>query len=60
MDFGPVRRWKEGDILYAENDLATMAYVETNDISKVGTGGFHGPKEIWVEYIGPRTAALWQ
>jgi len=57
---GPVRRWKTGDILHAENDILRMAYVVTRDPEKVGTLGWHGPDQICVEYISPQSGSLWE
>lgn len=48
---GPVRRWQEGDIRYAENDWIRLAWVETDDPAMVGKFGFHGPDQIGVEYM---------
>ena len=56
--YGPPRKWKEGDILYAENEVVRMAYVVTDDLTKLGQMGWH--KDICVEYISPETGALWQ
>lgn len=39
--FGPVRRWKEGDILFAENDWISGAFVVTDDREKIGQLGLH-------------------
>jgi hypothetical protein len=60
FDFGEVRRWKEGDVLWAENDFIRMAYAVTDDTDLVGSIGLHGPDQLCVEYISPTTAALWQ
>lgn len=57
--FGPTRRWRDGDILHAENDFISGAYVVTDDKSKVGELGFHGPRELCVEYISPEAAKVW-
>ena len=51
LDMGPVHRWQEGDIMYAENDFILLTWVYTDDPSKVGTFGWHGPNQIYVEYI---------
>lgn len=59
FDLGPVERWKDGDVLFAENDAVTMAYAVTADPQKVGSSGWHGSKEIRVEYITPEAGALW-
>ena len=48
---GPVNRWQEDDILHVENDFVSLAYVYTDDPAKVGTCGWHGRRQIWVEYI---------
>jgi hypothetical protein len=48
---GPVRRWREGDSYYAENDVVRIAWVYTDDPAKVGTFGWHGPQQIGVEYV---------
>lgn len=60
VDCGPVKRWQEGNILWASNDFITMAYVEADDPRKVGHLGWEGPDEICVQYIGPKEAALWR
>jgi hypothetical protein len=62
-DFGPVRRWREGDVLFAENDWISAAYVATDDPEKL-TGwrmGWHpyDGTEICVEYITPEQAKAW-
>lgn len=57
--FGPVRRWREGDILYAENDWLRMAFVATDDESKWGKPDWYGPKQIGIEYIPIETAKRW-
>lgn len=49
---GPVRRWLDGDILYAENDFIRLAWACTGDPAKIGRFGWHGPKQIGVEYVG--------
>lgn len=46
-----VRQWQVDDIIYVENDICVMAYVVTDDPVKIGTGGWHGPRQIWVEYV---------
>jgi hypothetical protein len=33
--FGRIRRWKEGDILFAENNWVSGAYVVTTDPEKL-------------------------
>ena len=58
--FGEVRRWKEGDILWAENDIIRMCYVVAENDSMVGHEGWHGPQQIWVEYISPDMAKAWE
>jgi hypothetical protein len=57
--FGSVRRWKEGDILWASNDWIGGAYVVTDDPREVGHMAWHGPKEICVEYITAEQGKLW-
>lgn len=57
--FGETRRWKDGDILHAENVFISGAYVVTDDKSKVGSLGFHGPRELCVEYISAEAAKVW-
>ena len=47
----PTRRWKEGEIYYADNGIVRLAYVI--DADRAGTEGWHGPKKIWVEYRAP-------
>lgn len=59
FDLGPVKRWKDGDILHAENDFISGAFVVTDDQSKIGELCFHGPRELCVEYINAKTAKLW-
>lgn len=63
FDLGPVRRWKEGDILYAENDFVRMAYVVTDDHEKLSGWrlGLHpyGDTEICVGYITHDQAKAW-
>lgn len=56
---GLVRRWKDGGILYAQNDFVRLAYVVTDDLGKIGKLGY-GPKETIVEYISPKVASLWE
>ena len=53
----PPRKWREGDILYAENDWVRMAFVVTDDLTKLGQMGWHN--DICVEYISADTAKLW-
>ena len=57
-DFGPTRRWLEGDILYTKNDFVQLAWARTDDPAKVGKLGYHGPQQVIVEYIDPDTWAL--
>lgn len=60
--FGPVRRWREGNILLAANDFATMAYCITDDPRMVGRQGWHKPGDdgVMVEWITAEQAApLW-
>ncbi len=57
MNFGPIRRWQDGDVHYAENDFIRLAFVYTDDITQLGTGGWHGPDKIWVEYVARPSAA---
>jgi hypothetical protein len=61
FDFGPVRRWKEGDILFAANDLLTMAYVATDDPEKLSgwATGLHCPDQMCVSYISHEQARAW-
>lgn len=58
--FGRVRRWKEGDRLFAENDWFRGAYVVTDNRSKVGSMGLHGPDQICVEFISAEKGKLWE
>lgn len=51
IDCGPVRRWIEGGILYAENDFVRVCWGPTDDPAQVGKLGFYGPKEICVEFV---------
>jgi hypothetical protein len=53
--FGPVREWREDDIIYRANDFISGAFVETPDPEKIGTLGWHGPKQVCVEYVKPGT-----
>lgn len=57
--FGPIRRWKEGDILWLENELAIIAYAVTDDPEKIGSLGLHGPDEMCVQYISIEQAKPW-
>lgn len=52
-----VRRWRDGDVLWAENGFVTMAYVVTDKLRDVGTLGVHG--DLFVEYISAQQAKLW-
>lgn len=58
---GETRRWKDGEILWAENDIMTAAYVATDDEHMIGTVGWHhhGVTEIWVEYVSRDHAHSW-
>jgi hypothetical protein len=58
--FGPVHRWKDGDILRASNDWVSMAYVVADDPRKIGHMGWHGPDEVCVEYITQEQGRLWE
>lgn len=53
-----VRRWKNGEIFYAENDFIRMAYTVTTDQTKLGTIGIQD--DIFVEYINEQQAKLWE
>lgn len=55
---GPIKRWRDGERLYVENDLVTMVYVATEDRSKHGLG-LHGEDKMCVIYISPTAAAPW-
>lgn len=61
---GVTRRWREGDILFAENDWISGAFVVTDDPEKMrGLGlGWHPYKDtqICVEYITAEQAKAWQ
>ncbi len=57
---GGVRRWKDGDILYAENDWLLMAYVVTDDVSKLDALKIHGPDEVFVQLISADQAEPWR
>ena len=57
--FGNVRRWRDGERLWAENDWVTMVYVVTDDTELVGSVGLHGEDQMCVEFISPQTAELW-
>lgn len=59
FDLGPVRLWKEGDILFADNDILLMAYAVADDQHPAGTEGWRGPEQIWVGYITPEKAKAW-
>jgi hypothetical protein len=57
-----VRRWKEGDVLFAETYFARMAFVETDDPDKIGTVGWHRAgrdDQVHVEYIDAKAAEPW-
>jgi len=51
---GPVREWWEGDIFHRSNDFFSLSLVFTDDPAKDGTNGFHGPREVCVEYMYDR------
>jgi hypothetical protein len=55
IDLGPVRRWRTGGILWAENDLLVGAFVI--DPSRVGEMTWYD--DIMVEFITPKTGRLW-
>lgn len=65
LGLGAVRRWKTGDILWAENELLRMAYVVTDNPTLVGTFAWHPHKDgvannaVGVEYISRETGAAW-
>ena len=50
---------RDPNVLLAENNFVILAYVKTDDLKKIGTDGWFGPQEIWVEYIGAKRAAQW-
>lgn len=59
---GPVRRWREGNILFAENDFIRGAYMVIDDQAKfegLFGMGFEGPRQICVEYITAEVGKLW-
>lgn len=58
--FGKVRRWKDGDRLWAENDWVRGVYVVTAEPDKVGSIGLHGPDQMCVEFISEDKALLWK
>lgn len=53
-----VKRWKEGDIYFAENTFLKMAYAVTHDKAKVGTIGIKD--DIFVELISEHQGRLWE
>lgn len=55
--FGPVKRWKEGDIYFAENSFLRMAYAVTHDRAKLGTVGI--VNDIFVELISADQGRRW-
>jgi hypothetical protein len=61
--FLPVKRWKEDDILHAENDFCHMAYVVDDEKAKSlkTRMGWHPYRdtEMWVEYITTEQGKLW-
>lgn len=59
---GPVRRWKEGKILYAENDIMRAAFVVSQSKHMIGCVGWYGnpgEPQVWVEFISSKDAAAW-
>lgn len=36
LDVGPTRYWKDGDVIYAENDFIRVAYVASDHPSDIG------------------------
>jgi hypothetical protein len=60
-ELGPVRRWREGDILMAANDWISTACVVTTDPKKIGTHGLHPFRntQMFVEFVAPHQAAAW-
>jgi hypothetical protein len=58
----PTRRWKDGDVLWAENDFCRIAYVPTDDPAKLAGWrmGLHGPEKLCVSYITLDQAKLWE
>lgn len=61
MNLGPVRRWKEGNVLFAENDFIKMAYAVTKVPEKIGTLGWYGKGQnaICVEFISESVSHAW-
>jgi hypothetical protein len=59
--FGPVKRWKVGNVLYAQNDFCKLAYVITDDPLKVGTLGRSDETEnaVIVQFISAEQGKLW-
>lgn len=55
--FGPTRRWKDGDILYAENGFVRIACVVATHPSMVGSMGWE--QGVMVDYVSPEVAKLW-
>ena len=53
---GKTKHWTKDGIIYAENDIARVAYAGTTDRKKIGTLGWHGPDQICVEYIDAKMA----
>jgi hypothetical protein len=58
---GPVRFWREGDVLFAANDYISGAYVATNYRTKIGKHGWHPFRDtqIYVQFISPEIAEAW-
>lgn len=55
MILGPIRCRQEGDIHHVENEFIQMAFVYTDDHRVAGTARWHGPEQVWVEYIKSST-----
>lgn len=57
MHGGNIKRWKDGDLLWAENDWVKMAYAVSGDPAKIGNIGIVG--DTYVEFITEKQARLW-
>lgn len=59
----PTRRWREGDILFAENDWVKTADVVSDDPKKLGGLGLglhpYGDSQMCVGYITAEQAKAW-
>ena len=53
------RRWKDGDVLFAESVWVRLAFIVSDDPEKIGTKGWHGDPPFCVEYIDAKAAEPW-